>query len=188
MSTNKFEGLAAQVNHLETTHHAYVREALPRLVALGNEVAESHGDTRPELLRVAGLLRTLEQDWLPHLEKEEHALFPMICELQQALETTDAEFDSVEAPIGTLSREHEVTKSLLSELRNVTGDYELPEGTSGALMALYQGLVELEMDTEAHIYKKDEMLFPAALAAETELLARAKIENEAGPGLSLGFR
>ena len=72
------------VDHLEATHHTYLREALPRLEALADKVAGVHGGNHPELVQVAALAHAVRADLDPHLLKEERVLFPMVRELASA--------------------------------------------------------------------------------------------------------
>ena len=79
-----WDGIGGLVDHIEATHHAYLRDALPRLVALADKVAEVHGANHPELATVADLVHELRADLEPHLLREERVLFPMIRDLATA--------------------------------------------------------------------------------------------------------
>ena len=58
---------AELVDHLEATHHAYLRQELPRLDAFAEKVAVVHGGRHPELLGVLADFRELTDDLVPHL-------------------------------------------------------------------------------------------------------------------------
>ncbi len=73
-------GPAELVDHLESTHHAYLHTELPRLDALAEKVASVHGANHPELMDVLADVRELRDDLEPHLMKEERILFPLIRE------------------------------------------------------------------------------------------------------------
>lgn len=66
------------VDHLESTHHQYLGEALPYLDGLVNKVTGVHGERHPELVQIAESFYRLRADLEPHLMKEERVLFPMI--------------------------------------------------------------------------------------------------------------
>jgi regulator of cell morphogenesis and NO signaling len=74
-------GPAQMVDHLQSTHHAYLHTELPRLDALAEKVASVHGARHPELMDVLAAVRELRDDLEPHLLKEERILFPLIREL-----------------------------------------------------------------------------------------------------------
>lgn len=65
-------------------HHVFTRDELTRLEPLSAKVLRVHRERAPELERVDALLRALRDELLPHMEKENHVLFPM----GERLETT----------------------------------------------------------------------------------------------------
>jgi regulator of cell morphogenesis and NO signaling len=66
------------VDHLESTHHRYLWEELPRLSALVAKIVGVHGERHPELGDVAACYEQVRADLEPHLLNEERVLFPMI--------------------------------------------------------------------------------------------------------------
>ena len=87
---------AALVDHVVETHHEYLRRELPRLHELMGKVVAAHGAVHPELVDVAQTLEAIEEDLLPHLDKEEHVLFP----LAKELDADDAAVDPAAEPVG----------------------------------------------------------------------------------------
>jgi len=163
---------AELVDHLEATHHAYLREALPRLTALADKVASVHGSRHPELVEVQRLVAELRADLEPHLLKEERVLFPMIRELATATGAPAFHCGTLNNPIQVMSAEHDMAGDLLAQLRAATGDYTLPGDACASYQALYSGLAELEADTHLHVHKENNVLFPAVLDAEQQLATR----------------
>jgi regulator of cell morphogenesis and NO signaling len=157
---------ALLVDHLERTHHAYLRVELPRLVALADKVARVHGGRHPELLELRRLCSSLRDDLMPHMAKEEQVLFPMIRDLAAAISPPSFHCGSVANPISRMTQEHEQTGELLEAIRDVTGWYRLPDDACASYRALYEGLAELEEDTHLHIHKENNTLFPAVIALE----------------------
>ena len=115
------------VNHIESTHHAYLHAELPRLEALAEKVAGVHGARHPELLEVHRGVTALKEDMEPHLMKEERVLFPMIRELATATAAPQFHCGSVANPISNMMSEHEVTGGILESLRAASGGYILPD-------------------------------------------------------------
>jgi regulator of cell morphogenesis and NO signaling len=169
-----WQGIDGLVDHLEATHHAYLREALPRLVALADKVAGVHGANHRELPEVASLVRELRADLEPHLLKEERVLFPMIRELATATTAPSFHCGSLTNPIGVMASEHDNVGALLSQLRNSTENYAVPVDGCASYHALYDGLAELEADTHLHVHKENNLLFPAAIEAERALAAASR--------------
>jgi len=164
---------AELVDHVETLHHTYLHEELPRLGALCDKVLGVHGDRHPELHQVATTYAELRADLEPHLMKEEQVLFPMIRELTEATDAPAFHCGSLANPIHMMLFEHDRAGELLAELRATTGGYQAPVDACGSYQALYSGLAHLELDTHLHIHKENNVLFPAVLALENELSGAA---------------
>ena len=164
-------GLSAAelADHIESTHHAYLGEALARLDALVDRVVGAHGETHPELLDVQRIFGELRADLEPHLMKEERMLFPMIRALDAADTVPQFHCGSVRNPIGVMCSEHDLAGELLAELRDLTDAWSVPDDGCASYDELYRGLAELEADTHMHIHKENNILFPAAVELERRL-------------------
>ena len=66
------------IQHIVSTHHAYVRNELPRLLPMAERCAAKHGPVHPEVTQIERQLRQLGTELLNHLSKEELILFPYI--------------------------------------------------------------------------------------------------------------
>jgi len=162
-------GPAELVDHLETTHHVYLKGALPHLTGLSDKVTSAHGERHPELHQIRHAVAELRADLEPHLMKEERVLFPMIRELAAAAEQPTFHCGSVANPIGMMRFEHDQAGELLARLRSLSSDYTLPDDACASYQALYDALAELEADTHLHVHKENNLLFPAAIEAEHAL-------------------
>lgn len=161
------------VEHLVTTHHAYLHRELPRLAALAAKVAEVHGERHPELLEVRRTYDALHADLSPHLFKEERVLFPAVQELEGAAAMPWFPFGTTAGPISMMLLEHDRAGELLARLRELTGDYRVPDDGCASYRALYEGLAELEADTHLHVHKENNVLFPMVRDLEDALTAPA---------------
>lgn len=163
-------GPAELADHLEASHHTYLRATLPRLGELAVAVESSHRDHHPELERVRQLFEELRADLEPHLLKEEQILFPMVRELMVAVGagtvTPAFHCGTLANPITVMETEHDRADELLADLSAATDGYTPPADGDTDYRALYEGLAELEADTRLHIHKENDVLFPAVLAAE----------------------
>jgi regulator of cell morphogenesis and NO signaling len=161
------------VDHIEATHHRYLWDELPRLTALLTKVVGVHGTRHPELTDAADALAEVRADLEPHLTKEERVLFPAIRELAAADARSVAQptfpFGSVTNPISVMMREHDRAGDLLTRLREVTDDYQVPADGCASYRACFEGLAELEADTHLHVHKENNLLFPAVVQLEEKL-------------------
>lgn len=154
-------------DHIESTHHVYLRSQLPRLEQWLTKVLAAHGPQHPELEDVANVFRTLTAELVPHMLKEEHVLFPAIRRFATPESHCQFPFGSVQNPIRMMEHEHNIAGRCLHELRRLTHDYAPPEDACVTWRQLLQGLQELERDLHLHIHKENNILFPAAARLET---------------------
>ena len=160
------------VDHIEATHHRYLREALPRISGLVDKIATVHGDRHPELAEVRRLYTELRSDLEPHLVREEEELFPMIRRL--AAGTGSATHDgALVAEIEALASEHETVGDLLDQLHGITSGYATPADGCASYAACYQALADLEADTHLHVHKENNVLFQAVQAYPARTTAAA---------------
>ncbi len=154
------------VDHLEETHHEYLKAALPSLGTLVESVQARHADDHPELVDVAAVFRELRADLEPHLMKEEQILFPMVRELFASESLPQFHCGSLQNPIRVMEFEHDRAGTLLARLRSLTSVFTPPSEADDDWVALYAGLAELETDTLLHIRKENDTLFPAVVVEE----------------------
>jgi regulator of cell morphogenesis and NO signaling len=167
-------GLTDLVDHLESTHHRYLWDELPRLSALVAKIVSVHGDRHPELTQVEACFAEIRHDLEPHLVKEERVLFPMIRELDAATESVSFHCGTLRNPISVMLSEHDAVGDLLAQLRQLTNGYEPPADGCASYVACYAGLAELEVDTHLHIHKENNLLFPGVVRIESELAAASR--------------
>lgn len=153
-------------DHIEQSHHQYLREQLPRLDRLIEKVVAAHGARHPELAGLAATFRALAAELSPHLMKEEQILFPAIRRLEGEDSTPRFPFGSVQNPIRVMEDEHDAAGRLLHDLRQMTDGYTPPQDACETWKQLLRGLHELELDLHQHIHKENNLLFPAAARLE----------------------
>jgi len=154
---------------IERTHHAYLREELPRLGDLVKKVSAVHGQAHPWLAGLTSVYAELVAELEPHMLKEEQILFPMIRELDRAATAPSFHCGSVGNPIRMMEMEHQNAGAALGRIREITTDYEIPEGACNSFRAMLSGLEHLEADLHLHIHKENEILFPKASEMEAKL-------------------
>lgn len=149
----------ALVAHIVGTHHRYLHEELPLLVALAEKVRDVHGSRHPELARVAELVTEIHDDLVPHLAKEEQILFPAIEAWSDGQRSFP--FGTLSNPVRMLMTEHDRAGELLEDLRAVTDGYQPPADGCASYASLYDRLEHLELDTHRHVHLENNVLFPA---------------------------
>ena len=154
----------ALVHHIVATHHRYLDDEMPLLVALADKVRDVHGGRHPELARVAELVHEIHDDLVPHLAKEEQILFPAIEVWADGQRSFP--FGTISNPVRALMFEHDRVGELLEELRSATGGYVAPADGCASYQSLYARLEHLEADTHRHVHLENNVLFPAVTSDE----------------------
>lgn len=156
--------LLALVDDILSSHHTFLRDELPTLVALAAKVEAVHGSRHPELAAVHRLVVALRADLEPHMQKEERVLFPAVRLLVDGQRRFG--FGTIDNPIRMMRFEHEQAGDLLAELRRTTNGYSVPTDGCASYEALYRRLEHVEDDTHLHIHKENNVLFPLAEALQ----------------------
>jgi regulator of cell morphogenesis and NO signaling len=158
-------------DHIEATHHAYLKNEFPRLEFLTTKVADRHGRHTPELIEVRDIMLAFKAELEAHMMKEEQILFPICRELESADAPTTFHCGSIQNPIAVMMREHDDAGSALARMRKLTNDYLPPEDACNTYRAMLAALEELEADMHQHVHKENNILFPRAVEAEARLIA-----------------
>lgn len=165
--------LAHLADHIEATHHAFMRQELPRLQELVAKVAETHGNNHPEFHELKAVYREFREEIESHLMKEERILFPMIRQLEAATTLPSFHCGSVRNPIRVMEHEHDTAGTALARMRELTRGFTAPSDTCASCQALMDRLSKLERDLHRHIHKENNILFPGVSALETRLAGSA---------------
>lgn len=169
--------LTELTDHIEQTHHRYLKQELPRLQALTSKVARVHGGKDDRLIQVESVFAAMKAEMEQHMMKEELVLFPYIRKIDQDAANQNAQFGSVSNPIRCMESEHEDAGEALLELRRLTDDYTVPNGACASWLALLGGLAGLDQDLRIHIHKENSILFPKAIAAEHAYIVRQPLQE-----------
>jgi len=152
------------------THHQYIRDNTVFITELANKVAKVHGNTHPEVIKVATVFTGIADDLMLHIMKEERVLFPFIKELANVQKTGgtmhESSFGDVSCPIQMMEAEHEQAGEAMEQIRLLTDNFKLPEDACASYTILYKMLSEYEDDLHRHVHLENNVLFPKAILAE----------------------
>ena len=163
--------LTALAEHINATHHVYVKTEIPRIQALATKVVSVHGARHPELSQVEEVFDNLADELTSHLMKEEQILFPYVIAMDRAQSTGEplphSCFGTVQNPIRMMFLEHDNAGAALKELRQLTSNYTAPGDGCVSYQTLYKALADFEADLHQHIHKENNILFPRAIQLES---------------------
>jgi regulator of cell morphogenesis and NO signaling len=159
--------LTELADHVQNTHHAYLKQELPRLGYMVRKVAAVHGQHHPWMLQVDEIYAGFATEMESHMIKEERVLFPLIRQLDgQSGQTSPQPRMSIAGPISVMEHEHDDAGSALAKIKALSDGYAPPEGACNTFRAMLDALAHLEKDLHQHVHKENNILFPNALAHE----------------------
>ena len=153
--------LSDLIDHIERTHHAFLRDELPRLTGLVHKVARVHGDTTPWMVSIKEVFDDLRPALEGHMQKEEEVVFPMIRALE-AGEPLPEPSSLGRDPIQLMEDEHDDAGDALKRMNALSDGYTPPDDACGTFRAALDGLARLEADMHQHVHKENNLLFPRA--------------------------
>ncbi len=169
--------LSELCDHIERTHHAYLRQELPRLDQMTEKVARVHGDKEPKLREIRALFLEFQAELMPHMMKEEQVLFPVIRQLEVSSIRPAFHCGSVNNPINQMEHEHEHAGDALKRIRELTNDFLPPDWACNTYRAMLDGLKELEGNMHQHVHKENNVLFVKASELESTLPTSSPVTN-----------
>lgn len=161
--------LTELTDHIEQTHHAYLRREFPRLDWMTQKVATVHGDHEPRLREMRQTYLELVEELSCHMMKEERVLFPLIRQLEASSVAPTFHCGSLANPMRQMEAEHQDAGSALERLSDLSDGYTPPEWACNTYRAMLDALAHLQFDMHQHVHKEESILFPNALALEAKL-------------------
>lgn len=147
------------LEHIVATHHTWLRQELPRLVATTQTVLRVHGDTHSELPEVMSTLDEVRDALLPHLDDEEQRIFPAVRELVAGKPPAD-----VSEQLDEMLSDHDALGDALHRLRALTNGFAPPADACTKYREMLSGLAELERDMHTHVHLENNVLLPRVKA------------------------
>lgn len=151
------------IDNILATHHQWLRENLPAGAALLAEAKAAAGS--PQAISEVDIVHEgLCQELFSHMAKEEQILFPMIRQLESEGRITCG-CGHLEGPVTQMEYEHDSAKQALRQLKALRlGLGERAGIDAETARRIDDYLQTLHDDMVTHIYKENQILFPAAEA------------------------
>jgi regulator of cell morphogenesis and NO signaling len=156
-------------DHIEQTHHAYLKQELPRLDHLTRKIAAVYGDREPSLREVQRIFEAFSGELTAHMAKEEGILFPLCRRLDRADQLPPpfrGPGGGIANPIEVMIREHEHAGDALAQIRALTNGFTCPSDACNTYRVTFAALEQLERDLHHHVHKENNILFPKAVRLE----------------------
>jgi len=158
--------LTQLADYIVTKHHAYVKAEMPQIFSYLQKVATKHGDRHPEMRKVFELFSVIKNEMEEHMDKEELILFPRIEVAEEgalAEKTANMNVFYIQHPIQMMEAEHEKAGQLMTEIRELTGNYTPPNDACTTYRLSFAELRAFESDLHQHVHLENNILFPRAI-------------------------
>lgn len=155
--------LTELADHVQHTHHAYLKRELPRLQPLIERIALKHHDKNPKIVQLPVVYSAFRLEMEQHMAKEEHVLFPLIRRIDSAAANGERALGGIAGPIEAMEAEHQHAGDALGAMRQLTDDFSTPAAACNTYRGAMQGLKELEADLHQHVHKENNVLFPRVI-------------------------
>lgn len=153
-------------DHIEQTHHAYMKQELPRLEVFLRKIAAKHGLHDLRLVELLDVFVALRAEYEQHATKEERILFPLIRRMEAGDLQAGSHCGSINNPIRVMVMEHDHAGDALKRMRELTDGFVAPDDACNTYRATMDALRELERDLHRHVHKENSILFPRAAELE----------------------
>ena len=156
--------LADLCDHVESVHHACLRDGLENLDHLTRKIAEHEGANDPRILKIRQTFVGFRQKILAHLRVEAEALFPLLRQLDSHPDESSVALAGINLSMERLEREHYEVEEDFAHLCALT-QIEAPLASlPDPVRKLHDAVVGLERGINEQIYKENQILFPRTRA------------------------
>ncbi|RDL47644.1 Iron-sulfur cluster repair protein YtfE [Ensifer sp. M14] len=145
------DGTNELIAHILERYHQTHRNDLEWLIPLAQKVEHVHAAHRNAPLGLAKALVDLQDQLIPHMAREELALFPMM-----RLEPDP----DIEHLISRMRDDHACEGQSLVSIEHLTQGFALPGDACRSWTALYIGLQKFSEDLVTHMHLENQVLFP----------------------------
>ncbi|NNM86224.1 MAG: iron-sulfur cluster repair di-iron protein [Phycisphaerales bacterium] len=151
--------LSELADHIEQTHHTFLKSELPRVAALLSRTAKAHGARHVWLAELKATFDRFAAEMNAHMFKEEHILFPRIRRIDEGDPSME-----VDQPVAMMEHEHDRAGSDLEAMRQLSNNYSPPQDACNTFVAALDALRQIEKDTHIHVHKENNILFPKSIS------------------------
>ncbi|WP_317045403.1 iron-sulfur cluster repair di-iron protein [Arenibacter nanhaiticus] len=166
-------------NHIENTHHQYVRRNIPTLLKYLNKLCNVHGRRHSELYEINDLFKETATHLKHHMAMEETILFPIVRKMTKNIEADInlalPNFGNVDNPISKMMQEHDNEGENFKKIATLSNNFTPPKDACTTYKVAFSLLKEFEADLLLHIHLENTILFPKAIAIEKGIVGNENL-------------
>jgi len=166
-NTMPFSEMSAEqlIGYILIKHHFYLKQSMPIIADHLTKVATKHSERFPYMVEVLQLFLHLKNEMVLHMQKEEMVLFPRVKEVESFYhfkQKKELNSTYISGPVGVMENEHDEAGEIMYRIRQLTNNYEIPEGACTTFQVVLAELKEFEEDLHRHVHLENNILFPLA--------------------------
>lgn len=164
--------LADLVRYLVAQHHRFVRDELGRLALRLADVCSTYGATTPDLHSVRSAFTRLTEIIVPHLHREEQSIFLTVEAMENTWQSNEPQAafpHDLTNDVRQLTVEHGMIAAQLRTLRELRLRLAKSNDLPQRGLAILDEIEALEAHLHEYMFLENSVLFPRALALETEM-------------------
>jgi len=154
------------IDHIERTHHNFVRTKTGEIAAYAEKVARVYGEQYPDNIEIFEKFVALSKELLNHLESEEERVFPLIRTIFEARmrgeKISQDIIDTLRKELDLMEKEHEGAGDVMKEIRELSNQFTPPADACRTYQILYLNLAGFEEDLHKHVHLENNILFKKA--------------------------
>jgi regulator of cell morphogenesis and NO signaling len=116
---------------------------------------------------VADLFELINNELRQHLKQEEEVLFPATKEAFTSGATSKKKV--ITSEIERMSAEHEQAGEAMDRINALTDNYAVPADACNTYLVTMKMLSQFEEDLHRHVHLENNILYPKALAKDTDI-------------------
>lgn len=157
------------VDHVENTHHAYLKANFPLIHRLLDKLLEKypHNDN---FGKIKELFLEFTDDLARHLIKEEEILFPYFKLLGKSVrehsKVAPASFGNLKRPIEIMENEHDTSHDVIDQIKDLSNGFVITSTDDPLVHSLYFKFKEFDADMRIHHEVENGLLFSKAKEIE----------------------
>jgi len=164
------------IDYIMNVHHRYLKKSLIPVKQVLSDFSAEHIKKYPWLAQLEKQFDSLARHLNVSMQREEEVLFPYIRQIAHAHKDKEPYaallVRTLRKPVeDRMYKDHETIVGIIHSIREITGNYTVPENACTSHKVVAAKLKELDNDLSQHLYLEQSILFPRAVAIEKEVLS-----------------
>lgn len=153
-------------DYIQHEHHHFTKQVLHEVVKLSDELLQKSCKQLSGTQDLHAMLLDVQHEMQKHIAVEEQTIFRYIKQIERS-PTTRVPFSVLENPISQLRNQHLTLREMFKELEKMSHE-QLKVNYMDIPPTLHKRIEELTSDFYIHIHLENNVLYPKALALESE--------------------